>query len=92
MQSKDVLCNKVERLRINYGLENNLGCTRFGESIRQGCPARAFAPSLHRMNVPKKMISVDRAMYRRLDFQEEMDGMDSDWHVHETGIRHGCSF
>ena len=46
--------------------------------------------ALERMNVPAKMVTLIREMYRNPQFIVETEGQTSSWKRQETGIRQGC--
>ena len=46
--------------------------------------------ALSRANIPVKIINIITAMYEEPTFMVEIDGVNSNWKIQETGIRQGC--
>lgn len=46
--------------------------------------------ALERMNVPTKLVNVIKAMYANPTFRVEIDGVESELHRQDTGIRQAC--
>ena len=51
---------------------------------------KGLVVALERMGTPEKLINLIKELYSNPTFKVEVEGIESQWHRQEAGIRQGC--